>query len=281
MPLFGHIGGQAQGHIDDDDNDEFEEGDDLCPTHTSSSPPALPPKRSVRKPASLPHSSQISGGDRIIPIVKEVDGSIVVCKRSGPNKGSHNLSSSFNQHLNKSDKMSESVTQPCTLLSEGEGNDQSAASSNASATTSSSGLGTSTTGDQLSLTFDEDPTKNKYVRNSIKYYNMLWIELYNINIKRCVYSSKHCFFYIIGKLDQFLLQPQSYQQILSCKNQLFIQKTLRPDTARTKNNLVIILIKMLKVRHMIVHIFSLSLLILETFIYDHNIIIQLVANCHL
>ena len=161
--------------LDDDDNDEFEEGDDLCPTHASSSPPALPPKRSVRKPASLPHVTQASGGDRIIPIVKEVDGSIVICKRSDPNKGSHNLSSSYNQQVNKADKMPESVTRSCTVFSEGEGNDHSAASSNASVTTSSSGLGTSTTGDLLYPTSDEITTKNKYVRNSIKYCNMLRI----------------------------------------------------------------------------------------------------------
>ena len=44
--------------LDDDDNDEFEEGDELVPTHISGSPPALPPKRNMRKPISHSKPSQ-------------------------------------------------------------------------------------------------------------------------------------------------------------------------------------------------------------------------------
>ena len=168
--------------IDDDDNDEFEEGDDLCPTHPSSSPPALPPKRSIRKPASLPHSSQTQGCDRIIPIVKEVDGSVVVCKRSGPDKSSHNLSPSYGQHTNKADKLSESISRSGNIFSEGEGNDHSASSSNASATTTSSGLGTSTAGDHLYPTSDEVTSKNKYVKSPNKYCGLLQVNLPYLHI---------------------------------------------------------------------------------------------------
>ena len=167
---------------DDDDNDEYEEGDDLCPIQGSSSPPALPPKRTIRMPASLHHVPPNSTTpkspqafvstveDRIIPIVREVDGSVIVPNRSSTDTpAQQQLSqtlSSFNIHHHSNNRrasgqMGESANTQLGLgLSEGEANDQSA-SSNTSVTTSSSGLGTSTTGEHLHHS-DEVRSYNRY-----------------------------------------------------------------------------------------------------------------------
>ena len=144
-------------YSDDDDNDEFEEGDDLDPAHVSGSPPALPPKRNLRKPPTfLPSSSHqnlSSSGDRIIPIVKESDGSIIICNRRldidrpgypmlPPRRGDD----------------TENPSDSTIRSSEVEAIEQSAASS----TTTTSGLGTSTTGDQSCLASDDAITQNRY-----------------------------------------------------------------------------------------------------------------------
>ena len=153
--------------LDDDDNDEFEEGDELGPTHISGSPPALPPKRNMRKPISHPKPNQqghFSRSERIIPIVKEADGSIIVSNRVShqdtPSNRHHGL---FGEKENKSDKLLDDIMRSSTGVSEMEGsNDQSAASSSASGATSSSGIGTSTPGEQIHNTANGEISKSRY-----------------------------------------------------------------------------------------------------------------------
>lgn len=62
------------GHGDREDEEDEDEG-------FSRRPPALPPKRGQR-----PVASQLSGGERTIPIVRESDGSVVVCNRQPPQR---------------------------------------------------------------------------------------------------------------------------------------------------------------------------------------------------
>ena len=151
--------------LDDDDNDEFEEGDDLDPSHISGSPPALPPKRNLRKPpAFIPPSNQqnisSSGGDRFIPIVKESDGSIVICNRA-PERDTTTQPILPPRQGSNTDRPVESTSRFSEGASEVEANEQSAASSSASCTTTTSGLGTSTTGDQSYMASDDAITHNR------------------------------------------------------------------------------------------------------------------------
>ena len=99
----------------------------------------------------------------MIPIVKEADGSIIVCNRFDQDTSSHALPLSFSQHGSNAEKISEPNIRLSSGASEVEGNDQSAASSSASYTTSSSGIGTSATGDQSCITSDDAITQYRYV----------------------------------------------------------------------------------------------------------------------
>ena len=123
----------------------------------------------MRKPALFPqHTNQqniSSGGDRMIPIVKEADGSIVVSNRFDHDTSSaHPVPISYTQHESNVEKMPEGNIRLSSGASEVEGNDQSAASSSASCTTSSSGLGTSVTGDHSCITSDAAITQYRYAR---------------------------------------------------------------------------------------------------------------------
>ena len=139
----------------------------MGPAHISGSPPALPPKRNMRKPAPFPNTIQQShssgGGDRVIPIVKEADGSIIICNRADQDNSSRNQPISFSQHRRKVENIPFPIPHLSGGNSEAEGNDQSAGSSSASCTTTTSGLGTSTPGDHSCVTSDGAVPQNRFV----------------------------------------------------------------------------------------------------------------------
>ena len=127
----------------------------------------LCPKRNTRKPISHPKPSQqghFPRSERIIPIVKEADGSIIVSNRmSHQDAPSSRHQGLFGEKENKSDKLLDDIIRSSTGVSEMEGsNDQSAGSSSASGATSSSGIGTSTPGEQIHKTANGEISKSRY-----------------------------------------------------------------------------------------------------------------------
>ena len=119
----------------------------------------------MRKPAPFPNTIQqchsSGGGDRVIPIVKEADGSIIICNRADQENSSQSQPILFSQHRSQVEKISTTIPLLSGGISEAEGNDQSAGSSSTSCTTTTSGLGTSTPGDQSCVTSDGIVPQNR------------------------------------------------------------------------------------------------------------------------
>jgi hypothetical protein len=127
----------------------------------------------MRKPApflnTIQQSHSSGGGDRFIPIVKEADGSIIICNRADQDNSSQSQAIILSQHRSKVEKIPESIPNLSEGISEAEGNDQSAGSSSASCSTSTSGLGTSTHGDHSCVTSDGTVPQNRCVYPLKKY----------------------------------------------------------------------------------------------------------------